>query len=197
MVDVVTIYIIIAAVFSILLLIMALTGGLGTAMDLGGMDVGTDVGGGDLGLAGHDVATDSGQFSGAGISPLSLPILFAFGSFFGGFGAILELLQVLPTIGVPFFAAGLGAIITAALYFVLVKLFAESQATTVYNMNDMIGMPGEVTIPVGPGTRGQVLIITEARGRTLLSAVSNQTLGTGERVKVTGVEGNALAVEKA
>src|SRR3972149_4195022 len=108
MVDVLTIYIIITVVFSILLFIMAVTGGLGATFDFGGADVGVDVGGADLGDIGHDVATDAGQFSGAGISPLSLPILFAFGAFFGAFGAVIEEGQgppALPALAVPFFAA--------------------------------------------------------------------------------------------
>ncbi|HEY4705802.1 MAG TPA: NfeD family protein [Thermoplasmata archaeon] len=197
MVDVLTIYIIITVVFSILLFIMAVTGGLGATFDFGGADVGVDVGGADLGDIGHDVATDAGQFSGAGISPLSLPILFAFGAFFGAFGTVIEAAQALPALAVPFFAALLAVVFTAMLFLLLMKFFGTVQVTTKYELKDLVGDNGEVTVPVHPGSRGQVLVVTDARGRTLLSAVSSQDLGTGERVKITGVEGGALVVEKA
>ncbi len=195
MVDVVTIYIVVAAVFSILLLVMALSGGMSGVMDIhvdiAHPDIPTDMGG-----VGHDVSTDSGQFSGPTISPLSLPILFAFGAFFGAFGALLEITSSLPTIIVPFFAGGVAAVLTAIIFFILVKVFAESQGRTEYLLKDLIGLPGEITIPAAPGTRGQVLVITDARGRTLLSAVSKDPVGTGDRVKITGIEGNALVVER-
>lgn len=193
MVDVLAIYIGITVVFSVLLFIMAITGGLfGMGVEAGGVDIG----GADLGDIGHDVAADAGQFSGAGISPLSLPILFAFGAFFGAFGTVLEAFQSLPPIAVPFIAAGASAVITALVYYFLVRVFARSQATTTYNLKDLVGARGEVTVPVKPGVRGQVLVVTEARGRTLLSAVSSHDLKTGDRVQITGVEGNALVVEK-
>ena len=73
MVDVVFVYLTITIIFSILLIAMGLMGGLGGVfdihLDLGGG--GIDAGGVDVGGIGHDVATDSGQFSGSGISPLS------------------------------------------------------------------------------------------------------------------------------
>jgi len=195
MVDVVTVYIVVAAIFAILLLIMALSGGLSGAMDIH-VDIAHPDIPPDMGGVGHDMSTDSGQFSGATISPLSLPILFAFGAFFGAFGALLEITQTFPTIVVPFFAGGMAALLTGIIFWVLVKLFAESQGKTEYKMIDLVGMAGEITIPAAPGTRGQVLVITDARGRTLLSAVSSEAVGTGDRVKVTGIQGNALVVEK-
>lgn len=193
MVDILTVYIGITVVFSVLLFVMAVTGGL---FDIGADVGGVDVGGADLGDIGHDVAADAGQFSGAGISPLSLPILFAFGAFFGAFGTVLESFQSLPSISVPFVAAGASAVITALVYYFLVQVFAKSQATTTYDLKDLVGTRGEVTVPVKPGVRGQVLVLTDARGRTLLSAISTQDLKTGDRVQITGVEGNALVVEK-
>ncbi|MEK6810739.1 MAG: NfeD family protein [Candidatus Thermoplasmatota archaeon] len=193
MVDVLTVYIGITVVFSVLLFVMAVTGGL---FDIGADVGGVDVGGVDLGDVGHDVAADAGQFSGAGISPLSLPILFAFGAFFGAFGTVLESFQSLPSISVPFVAAGASAVITALVYYFLVQVFAKSQVTTTYDLKDLVGTRGEVTVPVKPGVRGQVLVVTDARGRTLLSAISTQDLKTGDRVQITGVEGNALVVEK-
>jgi len=193
MVDILTVYIGITVVFGVLLFVMAVTGGL---FDIGADVGGVDVGGVDLGDIGHDVAADAGQFSGAGISPLSLPILFAFGAFFGAFGTVLESFQSLPSIAVPFVGAGASAVVTALVYYFLVQVFAKSQVTTTYDLKDLVGTRGEVTVPVKPGMRGQVLVVTDARGRTLLSAISTQDLKTGDRVQITGVEGNALVVER-
>ena len=199
MVDPVFVYLTITVIFSILLIAMGLLGGLGGVFDIH-LDIGhgLDLGGGgiDAGGVGHDVATDSGQFAGTGISPLSLPVLFVFGTFFGAFGTTLEVTQALPPIGVPFFAAGFSAIITAVIYFVMVQVFVKSQATSEYRLKDLIGSAGEIMVPVGPGLRGQILVVTDAAGRTLISAVSEQSLKTGERVQIKGVEGNSLVVEK-
>src|SRR5437867_2310447 len=49
---------------------------------------------------------------------------------------------------------------------------------------------------VDVGGIGQVMVITDAAGRTLITAVSKESLGTGERVHITGVEGHSLVVEK-
>jgi len=198
MVDFVFVYLTITIIFSILLIAMGLMGGLGGVfdihLDLGGG--GIDAGGVDVGGIGHDVATDSGQFSGSGISPLSLPILFVFGTFFGVFGTVLEVTQFLPPVGVPFAAAAFSALITGVVYQAMVYAFVKTQAKSEYALKDLVGSNGEVTIPFGPGGRGQVMVITDAAGRTLITAVSKESLGTGERVHITGVEGHSLVVEK-
>jgi len=198
MVDVVFVYLTITLIFAILLIAMGVLGGLGGVFDIH-LDVGHGVdmgGGGDAGGIGHDVGTDSGQFAGSGISPLSLPVLFVFGTFFGAFGTLLEVAQALPPIGVPFFAGVMAAVVTAIIYFVMVRVFVRSQATSEYQLKDLVGSSGAITIPVEPGTRGQVLVMTDAAGRTLISAVSSQQLKTGDRVQITGVEGSSLVVEK-
>src|SRR2546426_7075805 len=199
MVDIVFVYLTIPLIFAILLIAMGVMGGLGGVFDIH-LDIGhgVDMGGaGDAGGLGHGGGgTDSGQFAGSGISPLSLPVLFVFGTFFGAFGTLLEITQALPTIGVPFFAGVMAAVVTAIIYFVMVKVFVRSQATSEYRLTDLVGSPGEITIPVEPGTRGQVLVLTDAAGRTLISAVSSQQLKTGDRVQITGVEGSSLVVEK-
>jgi membrane protein implicated in regulation of membrane protease activity len=201
MVDIVFVYLTITVVFAVLLIAMGLMGGLGGVFDLhldagGGADAGVDLGGAGAGDIGHDVATDAGQFSGPGISPLSPPVLFVFGTFFGAFGTILEITQALPQIGVPFLAGILSAVITIAVYFMMVRIFVQTQATSEYRLKDLVGTRGEITIPSSPGSRGQVLVVTDAAGRTLLSAVSDQSLNRGDRVQVTGVEGSSLVVEK-
>ncbi len=198
MVDVVFVYLTITIVFAILLIAMGLMGGLGGVFDIhldfgGG---GLDAGGVDVGGVGTDIGTDSGQFSGPGISPLSLPILFVFGTFFGVFGTVFEVTQFLPTVAVPFAAALFSAVITVMVYYAMVYAFVKTQATSEYRLKDLVGSHGEVTIPVGPGSRGQVLVVTDAAGRTLLSAVSKDSLKTGDRVQVMGVEGSSLVVEK-
>ncbi|GEM_PF-2294104 len=196
-VDPVFVYLVITIVFSILLITMGFLGGLGGVFDIH-LDIGhgIDAGGVDVGGAGHDLATDQGQFAGAGISPLSLPILFVFGTFFGVFGTVMEVTRFLPTYGVPFAAGVLSALLTAIVYWAMVNVFVKTQATSEYRLKDLIGSHGEITVPVGPGNRGQVLVVTEAAGRTLISAVSKDSLKTGDRVQVTGMEGSSLIVEK-
>ena len=102
------IYLIIAIICGLLLLVMAALGGHGDS----GLDVGH----------GPDVDVGHGDFSGTGISPLSIPILLVFGTMFGCVGGILEALEW-DALLTPIVGLAVSAIITAVTYVILVKVF--------------------------------------------------------------------------
>jgi hypothetical protein len=115
----ISIYLIIAIICLVFLIVSVALGGFGDDFDMGGHDV--DVGGDfDVGGADADAAFDAGHgdFSGAGISPLSLPIIMAFGTTFGGVGALLEQANF-GMFMTPIIAIFVSIIMAAALYFAL------------------------------------------------------------------------------
>jgi membrane protein implicated in regulation of membrane protease activity len=160
-------------------------------MLMGGMDVGVDVDGGfDMD---HDVGHDIG---GGGPSPLSMPVLLSFGTMFGISGFIIEIYY-----GDPVMAAGvaavLGAMMSGIMYLIMVALFRAGETSTDFKPDDVVGEQGEITIPIEKGNIGQVMVVTEARGRTLITATSDQNLPMHTRVNIVGISGDRVIVEPA
>src|SRR6266702_5574256 len=94
-------------IFLMLLILVLVLG------DIGGLDFDHDIG--------LDVDT--------GLSPLSLPIVSAFGTAFGGFGTILETLGF-GSIVTPVLAAVFAILVAGGMYVVMLNLFVKSQAET-------------------------------------------------------------------
>ena len=177
---IISIYLLIAIICGVLLLIMAAMGGLGDFDADFDVDVDFD--------AGH------GDFGGAGISPISVPILLAFGALFGSAGAIFEDIGQYSALEVPLYSVIVATAITSILFVILVKFFVKAQGTTEIKLKDLVGMTGETTMPTKPGVPGQVMVITDERGRTLVSAVSDVDIPTNSDVKIIGLVGSSLKI---
>jgi membrane protein implicated in regulation of membrane protease activity len=185
----ISIYLLICIICGIALIVMAMFG----FDDVGDMDF--DIGGADVDIdAGHFDA-GHGDFSGAGLSPLSLPLILSFGTSFGAFGAIFSSLEMNPYL-VPILAGLVSIGISAVIFFLLVKLFIQTQATTQVKTHKLVGESAEVTVSVSPETNGQILIKTTERGRTLLTATSDQDIPKGSIVTITEVVGSTVVVKK-
>ncbi len=149
-----------------------------------------DITGGDGGNGGN-----GGHDGGDGVNPLSLPIITIFGTSFGGMGALLEaagLDSVVVAIGAAIFAL----VVAGGMYVLVLRVFVQTQAETRVDLQSLVGSGAQVMIPVGPGQTGQILIITEARGRTLIPAVASERIGTDELVVIREIVGNAARVER-
>jgi membrane protein implicated in regulation of membrane protease activity len=178
-----SIYLIIALVCGILLIVMAILGG--DFMDLG-MDVDVD--------AGLHVDAGFGDFA-SGLSPLSPPILLAFGASFGAFGTIFEALDFNPIL-TPVLSVILSLITSTFIFFLMVKVFIETQATTRVNYHEQVGREAVVTIPIRPNEQGQIMLVTDARGRTLITAISDESISTDSIVIIEKMVGNTAEVRK-
>jgi membrane protein implicated in regulation of membrane protease activity len=183
----ISLYLLICIICGIALMVMALFGfdDLGD-FDLGGADMDLDAGHFE---AGH------GDFSGAGLSPLSLPLILSFGTSFGAFGAIFTSMDMNVYL-VPLLAGVLSLGISALLFFLLVKLFIQTQATTQVRTRKLVGETAAVTIPIKPGVQGQILIKTPERGRTLLTATSSEEIAKDEIITIIDVVGSTVVVTK-
>jgi len=147
-----------------------------------------DIGGIDFD---HDIGTDVDT----GLSPLSLPIVGVFGTSFGGFGTILEALGFQPIL-VPILATVFAVVTAGGMYVVMLNVFVKTQAETRVDLETLTGFKGQVLVPIRPGQPGQIVVVTEARGRTLLQAISDETIGTDEHVIVDAAVGNSVKVHK-
>ena len=173
----VSLYLLIAIIFAVLLIAILV---LGHDLDVGG----------DI-----DVGGDFGEFGGPGVSPLSLPIILAFGASFGSFGALMESFEVNALL-IPFFSTGASAFVAGVMYFVMLKVFIRSQATTMVDPSSVVGKAAQVTVPIQAGLQGQVLVITEERGRTLYAATSSENIPRDAIVEILSVGGGVATVKR-
>jgi len=146
-------------------------------------------------LVGFDGDVDVGADVSTGLSPLSLPIVAIFGTAFGGIGTILENAGF--DLWTPVLSTAFAALIAGGMWIVMMNVFVKTQAETKVDLNEVVGHKGQVMVPIKPGHPGQVVVITEARGRTLLQAIAEEDIGTDEHVVVDAVVGNSVKVHRA
>lgn len=182
----ISIYLIIAIVCAVLLIV---------TVALGGVVSDVDIGGGDLDIGGPDVGVDYGDFVGPGVSPLSLPIVLAFGTTFGGVGALFEQMGFDPFL-IPIISVFLSILTAGGMYLFIVWLFVKTQATSVVDLSSLVGKEGTVSVAIEPGKQGQIVVVTVERGRTLVPAVSDVAIPTDAVVEVQAVVGNGVRVTK-
>lgn len=167
-----------AASFAFLFVLVAL-GGFG--LDLGGdVDAGVDLDYGD---------------AGPGLSPLSLPLVAAFGTSFGATGALLERRGTDPLV-TPLVAAMMGILIAIGLYFAVQRFLVRAQASTDVRLDNLVGRDAQVLIPIRKGAQGQILVITEERGRSLFPAVAEEDIGRDSIVEIIGRAGGVANVRR-
>ena len=191
----ISIYLIIAIVCAILLIVSVALGGLADHdIDLGGHDF--DLGGAEADIGGPEGPDMGyGDFHGAGISPLSLPIVLAFGTTFGSVGALLEL-GSLDAYVIPLIAIVASVAVAGIMYFAISRMFVKTQASSNVNPRDLLGRDATVSVAIRPGKLGQVLVVTEERGRTLMPAIADETIPTDAAVTIIEIAGGSARVKK-
>ncbi|MCJ2669207.1 MAG: hypothetical protein KAS60_01875 [Thermoplasmata archaeon] len=189
----ISIYLLIAIICAILLIVTVAMGGLADGdFDAGGD---FDVEGPDVDLGGPEADVGYGDFTGAGISPLSLPIVLSFGTTFGGVGAVLELMSI-NMYAIPFIAMVVSLLTAGLMYVLVVKIFVRTQTTTVVHPRDLVGEKGIVSVAIKPGRTGQVVVVTTERGRTLLPAIAEEAIPTDAPVTIEAVVGHSVRVKR-
>jgi membrane-bound ClpP family serine protease len=78
----------------------------------------------------------------------------------------------------------------------LVKVFAQAQTSSNINLNDLVGKEAIVSIPLKPDSLGQIIVVTEERGRTTLTAVSDEEIATDSIVRIMKISGDSVFVKK-
>jgi hypothetical protein len=55
---------------------------------------------------------------------------------------------------------------------------------------------GTVSVAIKTGKKGQIIVVTEERGRTLLSAVADEPIPQDTIVEIKAIVGNGVRVER-
>ena len=186
MLDGVSIYLLIAVICVILLAFFAMMGGIA--------DFDTDI---DIDVdGGIDVGEGFGDFGGAGVSPLSLPVILMWGTTFGSVGGILESMGGIDSMVIPAIAAIAGILGAALMFYALVKMSRMAQSDSAVNHKSLIGEDGEVWVPIKPGQGGKIVIDTKERGRSIFTAYADEELATGTPVTIIEAKTSGLKVKK-
>ena len=181
----ISIYLLICLICGILLIVMGMFG----FGDFGDFDF--DVGDVDVDAGGFDL--DHGDLG--GLSPLSLPIMLSFGTSFGAFGVIFSSMDFDPFV-VPILAIIISIGISALMFFVMVKVFVKTQVSTTVDMKGLVGKEAIITIAIKPPAVGQIMISTQERGRTLVTATSEEEIHSSAQVIITRMVGSTAHVEQ-
>jgi membrane protein implicated in regulation of membrane protease activity len=156
--------------------------------------------GGELGDDALDAALESGDdpssdHGDAGFKLLSLQGLTAFFMMFGLVG-----LAFLNT-SLPSFLSVIGGILAGLLTFAALRLIFTQmkrlQSEGTIQLKNTIGTQGSVYLNIPRNGTGQVQIVAQGALK-VFDATSNsrQDLATGEKIRVIGLDGNTLIVEK-
>lgn len=162
-----TVYVIITIVFFLLLLLSVFLGG--------DMDVDLDLDGG-------------------GMSPVSLPVISVFMVTLGAMGTILTYSGVHPAL-TPLISMVTAGIVSGIAFWIILNVFVKTQANTVVRKSDLLGNDAEVSISIKSDRPGQIMVVTQARGRVNYTAYADGEIATGTPVRIKEKRGDGFLVE--
>ena len=110
-------------------------------------------------------------------------------------GTILEALEW-DTYVVPIVALAISGLMTAIIFVIMVKVFIQTQGSTAVGLADLVGLEGLVTIQVTAKEPGQVVVVTDNRGRVTAPAIAKEQIPTNSQIRVIGVVGDSVMIEK-
>ncbi len=125
--------------------------------------------------------------------PFTISGILFMGLIFSAVGFILEDGNVASNL-IPWVALPIGAIAGSGVYYMFYRFFVRSQGDSTVRAQDLVGMKAVVTVPIAPGSDGQVVIIHDKSGRVLYGAQSEESLKRDAHVVVTDRVGSILVV---
>jgi len=148
----------------------------------------------DTGADTHDV--DYGDGTDPGFKIISLQTLFAFFMMFGLVGLAMSNetnVEGYLTAVIAIAAGVISAVVIAGLF----KFSNKLQSTGTININKSVGDQGTVYLTIPADGIGRVQVYTGNRLMELDAKSGDSTeIKTGESIKVVGIQGNVLVVEK-
>lgn len=145
----------------------------------------------DLGDASHEAGVDSHGVIGI----FSMRVIATFIMGFGAAGAVaLHYGAGYPIASLIGIAAGM---VLAALMYGIMLLFIEQQASSVTPTDSLVGCTGTVTVPIDKDSMGEIGVSLGGEYHTFTARAHGGTLGKGSTVRIVGVSGSVLTVDKA
>jgi membrane protein implicated in regulation of membrane protease activity len=186
-------------------IIILLTGGLSN-MDVPQVDVDIPQIGlpGDVDIAGADIHIGGADMPAAGldapdvsVSPLSPITIASFVTAFGGIGVLaLQFFKVDARWSL-LWAAGGAVVISGIMYLFYSQFLIRSQGSSEVKASEIVGLPAEVSVPIGKGgATGQVTYATKAgRMLSMAKSVDGEEIPRGRLVKIVRVVGPVVLVK--
>ncbi len=155
-----------------------------------------DIPGADIHLGGPDLAAGGLDAPDVSVSPLSPITIASFITAFGGIGVITSQFFKIDPRWSLLWATG-GAVVLSGLMFLFYSQFLiRSQGSSEVKVRELIGLPAEVTVPIGEGVTGQVAYNTKAgRMLSMAKAVGGGEIPRGQLVKIVRVVGHTVLVK--
>ena len=114
---------------------------------------------------------------------------------FGGSGVMLSRYTQVEPLLVALLSLIIALALSIVLYFTYVKPMKNSENSTGYSMQDLVGKIGEVTVPIPVGGYGEVLLKVGAGNTNQIAATLDQDeIPTGTRVVVGDIKEGVLYV---
>lgn len=157
---------------------------------------------GDVDIPGGGISISGAEMSGGGIdapdvtvSPLSPITIATFITTFGGVGTLcLSVFGVQPPMSLVWsLVAALGA--GGLMYLFYSQFLIRSQASSELRRGELIGVQGEVTVPIGESTTGQVTYLTKSgRMSSMARSADGSAIPRGRFVKIVRTIGAQVLV---
>lgn len=183
---------------------IVVTGGL-SSIDMPNVDIDipqidlpgdVDIPGADIHIGGPDFPSAGIDMPDVAVSPLSPITIATFITTFGGLGVLsLQLFNMAPAYGL-LLATG-GALATSGfMYLIITQFLIRSQASSELHRGELVGMQGEVTVPIGETAPGQVTYLTKSgRMSSMARAVDGSAIPRGQFVTIVRTIGHQVLVE--
>jgi hypothetical protein len=175
-------------------IIILLTGGLSN-VDMPQVDV--DIAGADIHIGGADVPAAGLDAPDISVSPLSPITIASFITAFGGIGVLaLQFFKVDARWSL-LWAAGGAVVISGIMYVFYSQFLIRSQGSSEVKASEIVGLPAEVSVPIGKGgATGQVTYPTKAgRMLSMAKSVDGEEIPRGRLVKIVRVVGPVVLVK--
>jgi membrane-bound ClpP family serine protease len=155
---------------------------------VGEFDIGPDI---DIDT-GDVPSFDHGQVGLPSISPMSIA---SFITAFGSFGTISRQLFGASPVASLIYALGGGIIIAVVAQLLFIFVFSP-QTSSLRSRRDVVGLTGEVIIPIPDGGAGQIAVVSRGTRATYSArAKAGQTFKQGDLVRVVELAGSVVFVE--
>jgi membrane protein implicated in regulation of membrane protease activity len=158
---------------------------------------------GDVDIPGADIHIGDAGGVGGGIdapdvavSPLSPITIAAFVTTFGGVGVLcIQLFNLDPRLSL--LLSTIGGLGGAGFMYAFVSQFlVRSQASSELRHGELIGIEGEITVPVGENSPGQVTYVTKSgRMSSMARSVDGRAIPRGQFVKIVRTMGPQVLVK--
>ena len=155
-----------------------------------------DITGAGIHIGGADVPAGGLDAPDVGLSPVSPVTIATFVTVFGGLGVLtLQFFDIDPRWSL--LIATVGALACSALmYLFYSQVMIRAQASSQVLRSELVGMEGEVTIPIGETAPGQVSYVTKAgRMSSTARSLDGRPIPRGQFVKIVRLVGPQALVQ--